>query len=131
MATLLLNLSRLYSQKKDHAAAIECVEQSQALWPRITGVYYTGLAYFNAGRAEEALPYYQETIRRLPPGYAAIHLSLGVIYDNMHRLEEARDEYQKYLALAPLVGDAKNVQTLLKNVTQKIMLNGGSSGETK
>jgi tetratricopeptide (TPR) repeat protein len=131
MATLLLNLSRVYSQKKDHATAIADAQQSQAIWPRTAGLYYTGLAYFNAGRSEEALPYYQEVLGRVPAGYAAIHLSLGVLYDNLGRLEDARDEYQKYLALSPKVGDTKNVQSLLKNVTQKIQLGGGSSGGTK
>jgi tetratricopeptide (TPR) repeat protein len=131
MATLLLNLSRIYSQKKDHATAIEDAQQSQMMWPRTAGIYYTGLAYFNAGHNEEALTYYQEVLRRVPAGYAAIHLSLGVLYDNLGRLEDARDEYQKYLALSPKAGDSKNVQSLLKNVTQKIMLNGGSSGGTK
>jgi protein O-mannosyl-transferase len=123
LATLVLNLSRLYTQKKDYATAIDYAEQSRALWPRTAGWYYTGLAYFNAGRADEALPFYQETVRRLPPTFAPIHLSLGVVYDNMGRLEQARDEYQTYLALAPQAADSKNVQTLLKNVTQKIDLN--------
>ncbi|HKP10897.1 MAG TPA: tetratricopeptide repeat protein, partial [Blastocatellia bacterium] len=123
IAVLSSNLSRLYSQKKDHPTAIAYAQESRALWPRTAGWYYTGLAYFNAGRADEALPYYQETLRRLPPAFAPIHLSLGVVYDNLGRLEEARDEYQTYIALAPQAADNKNVQSLLKNVIQKITIN--------
>lgn len=129
LATLRLNLGGLYEQKKDYASAAEYAQESLALWPRAAGWYYTALVNSSTNNYEEALRLYREAERRLPPGYPVIHLSIGIIYEQLERLPEARDEYQKYLALAsPEAPEFKSTQNLLKRVNDKI--NGTSSGKS-
>src|SRR5205085_4681919 len=101
LATLDLNLGMLYSQRKDYASALNRTQESLALWPRATGYFYAALMKASAKQYDEALSLYGEALRRLPPTFAPIHLSLGDTYAQLDRLEEARDEYQKYLTLAP------------------------------
>jgi tetratricopeptide (TPR) repeat protein len=126
LATLLLNLGMLYSQKKDYPSAIEYAQESLALWPRPAGWNYTALIYSYTDNLEESLRLYQEAERRLPPAYSVIHLSKGIIYDQLGRFEEARDEYQKYLALVPPdVPEVKGAQALLKKVNERLQ-NPGS-----
>jgi tetratricopeptide (TPR) repeat protein len=121
LATLILNIGLLYSQKKDFASATQYAQESLAMWPRTSGWYYTALIYSYTDDLEESLRLYQEALRRLPPAYAVIHLSLGIIYDGLGRLEEARDEYQKYLALLPPdAPEAKGAQARLKKVIEQL-----------
>lgn len=121
LATLILNLGMLYSQKKDYASAAQYAQESLALWPRASGWYYTALIHSYAKDYEEALRLYREAERRLPPAYPVIHLSIGIIYEQLERLEEARDEYQKYLALAPPEApEFKSTQNLLRRVTNRL-----------
>ena len=121
LATLMLNLALLYSQKKDYPTAIENAQQSLAIWPRASGWSYTALIYSYTDNLEESLRLYQEARRRLPPAYAVIHLSMGIIYDQLGRLQEARDEYQKYLALVPPdIPEVKGAQSLLRRVNEKL-----------
>jgi len=126
LATLILNIGRLYAQKKDYASATQQAQESLALWPRAAGFYNTALIYSYTDNFEESLRLYQEASRRLPPAYSVIHLSLGIIYDALGRLEEARDEYQKYLALLPPdAPESKGAQGRLKKVIDKLQ-NPGS-----
>jgi protein O-mannosyl-transferase len=121
LATLRLNLAMLYSQKKDYPTAIENAQASLALWPRAAGWNYTALIYSYTDDLEESLRLYQEARRRLPPAYAVIHLSIGIIYDQLGRLQEARDAYQKYLALVPSdIPEAKGAQSLLRRVNERL-----------
>ncbi|HKQ04310.1 MAG TPA: tetratricopeptide repeat protein [Blastocatellia bacterium] len=121
LATLNLNLGMLYSQKRDYPNAIDAAQQSLALWPRATGYFYAAFMHSLAKQYEAALPLYQEASRRLPPGFAPIHLSLGDLYGQLGRFEEARDEYQKYLALAPPdAPEVKSTQELLNRVNNRL-----------
>lgn len=126
LSTLILNIGRLYAQKKDYASATQQAQESLALWPRAAGFFNTALIYANTDNLEESLRLYQEAQRRLPPAYSVIHLSLGIIYDGLGRLEEARDEYQKYLALLPAdAPEGKGAQGRLKKVMDRLQ-NPGS-----
>ncbi|HEY9231282.1 MAG TPA: tetratricopeptide repeat protein, partial [Blastocatellia bacterium] len=121
LATLNLNVGMLYSQKRDFTTAVGYAEESLALWPRATGYFYSAFLHANAKQYDEALSLYREAARRLPPGYAPIHLSLGDIYGQLGRFEEARDEYQKYLALAPPdAPEVKSTQELLRRVNTRL-----------
>jgi len=121
LATLILNLGMLYSQKKDYASASNYAQESLALWPRAAGWYYAALINSYTNNHVEALRLYQEASRRLPPAYAVIYLSMGIIYEHLGQLEEARNEYQKYLALAPPdAPEVKGAQTLLKGLNDKL-----------
>lgn len=121
LATLILNIALLYSQKKDFASATQYAQESLAMWPRASGWNYAALIYSYTDDLEESLRLYQEAQRRLPPAYSVIHLSLGIIYDGLGRLEEARDEYQKYLALLPPdAPEAKGAQGRLKKVIDQL-----------
>ena len=126
LATLMLNLGMLYSQKKDYPTAIENAQASLALWPRAAGWNYTALIYSYTDDPEESLRLYREAQRRLPPAYSVIHLSMGIIYDQLGRLQEARDEYQKYLTLVPPdIPEVKGAQTLLRKVNERLQNPGG------
>ncbi|MEN3336215.1 MAG: protein O-mannosyl-transferase [Blastocatellia bacterium] len=121
LATLILNIGRLYSQKKDYASATAYARESLAMWPRAAGWYYMALIYSYADDLEESLRLYQEAERRLPPAYSVAHLSLGIIYEGLGRLEEARDEYQKYLALLPPdAPEGKGAQARLKKIIDQL-----------
>jgi protein O-mannosyl-transferase len=126
LSTLILNIGRLYAQKKDYASATRKAQESLALWPRAAGFFNAALIYSNTDNLEESLRLYQEAQRRLPPAYSVIHLSLGIIYEGLGRLEEARDEYQKYLELLPAdAPEGKGAQGRLKKVMDRLQ-NPGS-----
>src|SRR5262249_37713917 len=95
-----LNLAPLDCQKKGAGRAVDYAAESLDLWQRPAGWYYKALILFNADRWGESLPVYQETMRRLPPEYPQIHLSIAVVYEGLQRFQEAREEYLNYLALA-------------------------------
>ncbi|HJQ26785.1 MAG TPA: tetratricopeptide repeat protein [Blastocatellia bacterium] len=121
LATLILNLGMLYAQRKDYPTAIGYADESLTLWPRPAGYFYSALLHSNARRYDEALSLYQEAARRLPPDYAPIHLSIGDIYGQLGRYEEARDEYQTFLLLAPAdAPEVKGTQELLRRVNTLI-----------
>lgn len=101
LATVYLNLGRLYEEKKQYDFAEQHFVRSIEMWPRPVGWYYTGLNYYYQERYDEALRMYQEVIRHVPPNYAPIHLSIGAVYESLNRLDEARTEYYRYLELAP------------------------------
>jgi tetratricopeptide (TPR) repeat protein len=131
LATLILNIGRLYSQKKDFASATAYARESLEMWPRAAGWYNTALIYSYADDLEESLRLYLEAQRRLPPAYSVIHLSLGIIYEGLGRLEEARDEYQKYLTLLPPdAPEGKGAQARLKKITDQLQ-NPGSNKRGK
>jgi Flp pilus assembly protein TadD len=52
---------------------------------------------------------YELTQSRTSPRYAPLHLKLGRTYDRLGQAERARDEYNKYLDLAPNAKDRNEV----------------------
>lgn len=101
LATTYLNLGLLYSQQNRMEEAEEALNRSIELWPRPTGWYYFGFVYFNEGKYENAREMFEQARNRVPKGYAAIHLSLGRVYDRLGQPERAKEAYNRYLELAP------------------------------
>jgi tetratricopeptide (TPR) repeat protein len=75
--------------------------KSLDLWDRPAGQYYTGIYYFGQERYEEALPYYEKALAKLPPSFAPIRLSIAVVYEKTGQKEKAIAFYNHYLRLAP------------------------------
>lgn len=101
LATIYLNLGRLYEEQKKYDIAEQHLLRSIEMWPRPVGWYYAGLNYYYQERYDQALAMYQEVIRHVPPNYAPIHLSIAAVYESLNRMDEARAEYHNYLELAP------------------------------
>jgi tetratricopeptide (TPR) repeat protein len=108
LATMHLNLGLLYSQKQNPQLAEEQLSQSRELRSRALGYYHSGLYYFLQKRYEEALPMYEEAQKRLPPGYAPIHLSMAVTYEMLEQNDSALAEYAKYLENAPVTASDRD-----------------------
>jgi tetratricopeptide (TPR) repeat protein len=116
IATIYLNLGLLYAARKDFDLAEKTLQESNALWSRTIGYYYMGQFYFNQGRYEEALPFYETVLRRLPENYAPIRLSIGAVYERLGKIDQALFYYHKYLALAP--DNAPDRDVVFKRIKQ-------------
>ncbi|MBI3652673.1 MAG: tetratricopeptide repeat protein [Acidobacteria bacterium] len=101
IATILLNLGLLYAQRGELERAETTLQESNALWSRTIGYYYTGQFYYNQGRFAEALPYYETVLRRVPENYAPIRLTLANVYDKLNQTGPALAAYHQFLELAP------------------------------
>lgn len=61
-------------------------------------IYVMGNTYFNAGFAEEAAQVYVQALKAMPED-AYLHRSLGRMYEDMGRLEEALTQYRAAAAI--------------------------------
>jgi tetratricopeptide (TPR) repeat protein len=116
LSTVHLNLGLLYSQRKDFERAEQMLQESNALWSRTSGYYYTGQYYYAQKRYEEALPYYETVLHRLPKNYAPIRLSIGALYEQLGQTDKAIASYNKYLELAP--GNAPDRDQVFRRIKQ-------------
>jgi tetratricopeptide (TPR) repeat protein len=64
------------------------------------------------GRLDQAITEYQ-TAARLDPVYAEPHREIGLIARELHRPEEAKREFERYLALKPTATDAPVIRWYL------------------
>jgi len=114
LATVHLNLGLLYSDRKDTVRAEENMRRSVELWSRGVGWHSLGMFYLNQQRYEEAKDAFEQAARQVPPRYAAIHASLGTVYERLGDTARARAEYSRYLALAlPNAAERGDVQKRL------------------
>ena len=116
LATMHLNLGLLQAQAKNPAGAERNMLRSLEIWPRATGLFYTGQFYFDQGRYEEALAMFESALSTVPRRFALIHLRLGWTYDKLGQRVSARAEYEKYLELAPNAPDAAEVNRRLSQL---------------
>jgi tetratricopeptide (TPR) repeat protein len=72
----------------------------------------TGVYYFDRKKYHAAVNRYKEAVCWDPSSKEAF-LKLGEVEEKLHNRDEARDAYQKYLALAP---DAKNAAEIKKRL---------------
>lgn len=70
--------------------------------------------YFNKKKYHAAASRYKEAIC-WDPSLAEAFLKLGEVEEKLHNRDEARDAYQKYLALAP---DAKNATEIKRRLAK-------------
>lgn len=61
-------------------------------------IYVMGNTYFNAGFADEAAQVYVQALKAMP-GDAYLHRSLGRMYEDMGRLEDALEQYRAAAAI--------------------------------
>ena len=74
----------------------------------------TGVFYFNKKNYHAAANRYKEAIC-WDPSKSEAFLKLGEVEEKLHNRDEARDAYQKYLALAP---EAKNATEIKKRLAK-------------
>jgi tetratricopeptide (TPR) repeat protein len=120
LATAYLNLGLLYGQQKDPLQAEAGLFKSITLYPRPVGWYYMGQFYFEQNRPEEALVMFERTAADVPHWFSPIHIKLGMVYEKLGRLEEAKAAYSRFLEVAPVASpDIKDVRAHLLQLNSK------------
>lgn len=109
MARIYHDLGLLYDEQKKPDLAESYLRQSVEILPYPKSWFALGNFYFDKGRYDEALEMYQLTQSVTSPKYALLHLKLGRTYDRLGQVERAREEYNKYLDLAPNATDRAEV----------------------
>ena len=110
-AELVYTLGGLYHWKKDHARALELLEQALALARqledrRLEAWIHNGLGnvYRDLGRHDEAIAAYQRALELgglTPQQETIVHSNLGKSYHDLRRYDEAIAVYQRAIELAP------------------------------
>jgi tetratricopeptide (TPR) repeat protein len=72
-----------------------------------------GFAYFKMENYDDAVKWFQQTIA-LDPKRSVAYLNLGDAYWQLHKKPEAKDAYERFLAIAPTSKAAPGVQEKLK-----------------
>jgi tetratricopeptide (TPR) repeat protein len=108
LARIYSDLGRLYESKNAEIAE-DYLRRAVDVLPYPRTWFPLGNFYFDRGRYDEALDMYELTRSGASSWYAPLHLKLGQTYDRLGRAQQARDEYNKYLELAPYANDRKDV----------------------
>lgn len=117
LATVHLNLGLLCGERKDFDCAERNIRASTEMWDRAVGWYYAGEYYFGRERYEEARQMYERSMRHLPARYAPIYLKIGLAWEGLKRMDEARAAFETYLRLAPpQAPDREQVQNHLSKL---------------
>ena len=88
------------------SARIEALTQMLAQDPANTFARYgLAMAHLGEDRAEDALREFQ-TLLEKNPDYAAAYFHGGRALESLHRIDEARDLYQRGIAVTTRTGDA-------------------------
>ena len=116
LATIHLNLGLIYAEVRDYQKAEKNLLRSNEILPRPVGWYHTGNFYLERGRYEEARQMFEQTLRKTPRWFAPIHMKLGQTHDFLGQTEKAREEYRKYLELAP--PDAEDRNNVMRRLAQ-------------
>jgi tetratricopeptide (TPR) repeat protein len=109
VARIYHDLGLLYDEQKKPDLAESYLKQSVEILPYPKSWLALGNFYFDKGRYDEALEMYQLMQSVTSPKYALLHLKLGRTYDRLGQAERAREEYNKYLDLAPNATDRTEI----------------------
>lgn len=109
VARIYHDLGLLYDEQKKPDLAESYLKQSVEILPYPKSWLALGNFYFDKGRYDEALEMYQLMQSVTSPKYALLHLKLGRTYDRLGQVERAREEYNKYLDLAPNATDRTEI----------------------
>lgn len=109
LARICYDLGLTYEDRNVFDAAEYNLRKSVEILPYVKSWYALGNFYFARGRYEEALEMYELALSVAPPGFAPLRLKLARTYDRLNHIERARDEYLKYLDLAPRADDRPEV----------------------
>jgi len=95
-----LNLGILLSKKKQHAEAIQYLNQAVTLNSNVDSVSALANAHRVSGSLKEAIRYYQDIIKSVP-GHVPTLIELGEIYEQIGNRRAARDYYRQATEAAP------------------------------
>ena len=91
----LFNLSREYLYSGHSQEAVEVAERCLAQYPNTYHCHFArGAIHLRQSQFEQALPHLQRALE-LRPASVAAHNHLGLILENLGRLEDARASYQR------------------------------------
>ena len=106
---------RLYKEKRYMEAAAKFVEASKAQPASALFANNAGFAYFRMGQYEDAGRWFQQAIS-VDPKRTIAYLNLGDTYQEMQKTTQAKDAYEKFLALAPNSKSAAAVRDKLNSL---------------
>ena len=96
------SLVAIYRMKGNYDKAIAEGKRAVELDPNSADAHvWLGIALYNAGRADEAIPLLEKAIRLNPFAHTWYFLQLGQAYSLSGRYDEATAAYQKALQLSP------------------------------
>ncbi len=92
---VLYNLARAYSYDGQQDKAIDIAERCLAQYPNTYDCYFArGVIHLQMEEYEQAMPYLMRAVA-LQPGSGIAHHRLGVVLENLGRLEEAKAFYRR------------------------------------
>jgi len=104
---------RLYKEKRYADAAAKFVEACQLQPTKALFANNAGFAFYRMGQYDEAEKWFLQTTT-LDPKRAVAYLNLGDAYFDQQKKAEAKDAYEKFLALSPNSKSAPTVRERLK-----------------
>ena len=109
------DLGTLHAERKEFELAEGFLRRAVETMPSPQNWVTLGDYYFDRGRYAEALEMYELTEADTSKNYAPLRLKLGRTYDRLGQTQRARDEYNKYLDLAP---NAKDRSEIFRRLSQ-------------
>jgi peptidoglycan/xylan/chitin deacetylase (PgdA/CDA1 family)/TolA-binding protein len=106
---------RLYKEKRYADAAAKFIEASNLQPASALFANNAGFAFYRMGQYDEAVKWFLQTIA-LDSKRAVAYLNLGDAYVNLQKKAEARDAYEKFLALSPNSKSAPDVREKIKSL---------------
>ena len=96
-----IELGTWFGDHRDYGCAVETFRAALKLEPGSAQLYYlVGLSLYSSGRVEEAIEPLGKSIYLLPEVLKP-HLILGAAYQQLHRREEAKAQWQAALQIDP------------------------------
>ena len=122
-ADVFVKIGNVYKNNKNNTEALKYYEKALKLEPKnITANINTALIYMNAKNNSKAKEYSAVVIKEKPE-YPLSYYINGVIADSEKKYQEAVNNYEKFLALAPNDKDAPIIKkrvVILKDYLKKI-----------
>jgi tetratricopeptide (TPR) repeat protein len=111
----LTNLGILYARDKQYPQAITSLSRAVELNPaNAIALNWLGICHRDIGQGLQAEGYYRKAIA-VRPGYAAAHLNLGILYEDvLRRPAAALEQYRQYRQLTD--GDRAMVDVWIRNL---------------
>lgn len=110
-----LAVGSLYAQRREFDRAQNSLRVAAEMGIRAEAWYELGKLYFEIGRYEEALAYFELTSKDVSRTSAPIHFNLGQVYDRLGKRGLAQAEYKKYLELG---ASRKNKELAIRRVME-------------
>ena len=97
---------------------MEVYVEALAIKPRhVSSLLGLGNAYFDMGRASDALKVLKQAVKASPNRPEA-HLALGMVYQEQDRNDDAARAYKRFLEIAPKHKHAAEVRVVLERLTR-------------